>query len=167
MSDKSPSLEVLEQILATLKRIEARLPPPPPRTATDGELDGPYGDPVVRFQPRAIPEATEEVKGKRLSELSIAALEALVEAYDGFAQKNDAAGAVDKKGGPKSKWDRENAALCRGWIARKTRAKSGVRRAAPRQAAESGPQPPAGAGDAWEPPDTPAATGTDDGDDYE
>lgn len=166
MSDRSPSLVVLEEIRDLLRQIRDRLPPPPPRTATDAELDGPYGDPIVKFQPRSIAVEDEDVKGKRLSELSVLALAALADAYDGFAARNDDANAKDTKGRPKSTWDRQNAALCRGWIARIQRHRSAaVRRAEPRPTRSV--EAPPGAGDAWEPSDEPAATGTDDSDDYE
>jgi hypothetical protein len=105
-----------------------------PVVATDEELDGTHGDPMVRFTPRGFAEVTQ---GRRMSELSPEALRVLARVFDSFADRADAEGTVDNKGRPKSVWEAANARLARGWAKRKL----------------STPQPPPGAGDSWEAPD--------------
>lgn len=99
-----------DEILALLKKNA------PKKVASDQELDGTRGDPVVKFDPRdwtGLPK-----KGAKYSECPAEYLEKLAAAYDYFAAKNDEKGEKDAKGRPKSHWDRKNAALARGWAKR-------------------------------------------------
>ncbi len=86
--------------------------------ATDRELDHPqHGDPEVKLIPRdAVGMGVN--KGQRFSRCSADFLEILAESYDFFASKNEASGAKDGKGNPKSVWDRKTARLARGWARR-------------------------------------------------
>ncbi len=87
-----------------------------PAIATDYEMSGKYGDPAVKFSPRAFTGGT--LKGRPMSQCPPEGLDALAEAFDEFAVKNDRLGAVDAKGKPKGDWDRKSAKLARGWAAR-------------------------------------------------
>lgn len=84
--------------------------------ASDADLDGPYGDPIVKFTPRDWHGAN--LKGAKFSECPSEFLLAMASAFDYFASKNDEAGAVDAKGRNKSYYDRQAAARARGWAAR-------------------------------------------------
>ncbi|MBI5518369.1 MAG: hypothetical protein HY909_31650 [Deltaproteobacteria bacterium] len=80
------------------------------------DLDGPRGDPEVRFSPRRWSGA--DFKGRRYSECDPAFLDMLADALEWFAQRDDDSGAVDKNGNPKGKWSRLDASRARGWAAR-------------------------------------------------
>jgi hypothetical protein len=84
--------------------------------AVEADIDGPRGNPEVRF----IPKRWEgpSYKGKTFSECDPDFLDMLAEAFDYFARKEDETGAVDKNGGPKSRWTRLDAARARAWAKR-------------------------------------------------
>lgn len=88
--------------------------PEPP--ASDADLNGPNGNPEVRFDPKRWEGPS--YKGRTFSECDPDFLDMLAETLDYFARKNDETGAVDNKGGPKSRWDRLAAARARGWAQR-------------------------------------------------
>jgi hypothetical protein len=85
-------------------------------TVTDADLDGPWGNPEVRFVPKRWSGA--DYKGKRFAECEPEFLEMLAETYEWFAQRDDESAAVDKNGNPKSRWSRLDAARARAWAAR-------------------------------------------------
>lgn len=87
-----------------------------PEVASDADLDGPRGNPEVRFSPRRWSGADH--KGRRFSDCEPEFLDMLAEAYEWFAQRDDESGAVDKNGTPKSRWSRLDASRARGWAAR-------------------------------------------------
>jgi hypothetical protein len=82
----------------------------------DADIDGPRGDPEVRFVPKRWTGADH--KGRTFSASEPEFLDMLADAYDWFAQRDDEQNAVDKNGGPKSKWSRLDAARARAWSAR-------------------------------------------------
>lgn len=84
--------------------------------AIDADIDGPRGDPEVRFVPKRWSGA--DYKGQKFSACEPEFLDMLAETYEWFAQKDDEANAVDKNGSPKSKWSRLDAARARAWAAR-------------------------------------------------
>ena len=84
--------------------------------ATDRELDSDKGDPDVRFSPRGW-SGEPVAKGTKFSRCPADFLDALADAYDFFAQRNDAEGATSG-GKPKSYWDRRSSKLARGWSRR-------------------------------------------------
>lgn len=112
MSDES--LDLLRRIAVAVERLAANLPPD---VADSAAMDGPYGDPVIKFTPRDW--TGEPTNGLRLSECHPGALDLLAKAYDYFAQKNEAEGKLSTAGKPVAPYDRKNAALCRGWAQRK------------------------------------------------
>lgn len=82
----------------------------------EADIDGPRGDPEVRFVPKRWSGADH--KGRTFSACEPEFLDMLADAYDWFAQRDDEQNAVDKNGGPKSKWSRLDAARARAWSAR-------------------------------------------------
>lgn len=84
--------------------------------ASDRELDGQYGDPEIRFDPKRWTKGS--FVGRRYSEATPEYLECLAEFKVWQAAKDDETNAVDSKGRPKSHWSRKDAALALGWAAR-------------------------------------------------
>jgi hypothetical protein len=121
MSTIEERLERVEQkldvLLALLKSSGGA---PKTNTASGGEIeadiDGPRGDPEVRFVPRRWNGA--DFKGQKFSACDPEFLDMLAEAYEWFAQRDDEAGAVDKNGTPKSRWSRLDGARARAWSVR-------------------------------------------------
>jgi hypothetical protein len=118
----------------------------------DADIDGPRGDPEVRFVPKRW--SGQDFKGQKFSSCEPEFLDMLADAYEWFAQRDDESNAVDKNGTPKSRWSRLDAARARAWSARlRGGAPAPARRAAPRPAAapSNGRRPPVandmGAGD--------------------
>ncbi|HEU4411233.1 MAG TPA: hypothetical protein VFS43_38625 [Polyangiaceae bacterium] len=89
-------------------------PAAPP--ALEVDIDGPRGNPEVRFIPKRWEGAN--YKGKTFSECDPDFLDMLAEAFDYFARKEDETGALDKNGGPKSRWTRLDAGRARAWAKR-------------------------------------------------
>jgi hypothetical protein len=85
-------------------------------TALEVDIDGPRGNPEVRFTPKRWEGAN--YKGKTFSECDPDFLDLLAEAFDYFARKEDETGALDKNGGPKSRWTRLDAGRARAWAKR-------------------------------------------------
>ncbi|MEZ4393376.1 MAG: hypothetical protein R3A48_20000 [Polyangiales bacterium] len=82
----------------------------------DVDIDGPRGDPEVRFMPKRW--TGPDHKGQTFSSCEPEFLDLLAEAYEWFAQRDDETGALDKNGSPKSRWSRLDAARARAWAAR-------------------------------------------------
>lgn len=82
--------------------------------ADDNELDSPWGDEVVKFNPRDW--RGEPIKGCKMSQCNPDALEKLADACEYFAVKNE--GQLTEKGKPKSDFDLRTAARARGWARR-------------------------------------------------
>jgi hypothetical protein len=111
----------LDALLAALKTPGANARPAaggasPPGGDIDADIDGPRGDPEVRFMPKRWTGA--DCKGRPFSTCEPELLDMLADTYDWFAQRDDDANAVDRNGGPKSKWSRLDAARARAWAAR-------------------------------------------------
>ncbi len=113
----------------------------------DADIDGPRGDPEVRFVPKRWSGA--DYKGQKFSSCEPEFLDTLADAYEWFAQRDDESNAVDKNGTPKSRWSRLDAASARAWSARlRGGAPAAPRpRAAPRPAAPTNGRRPAVAND--------------------
>jgi hypothetical protein len=82
----------------------------PSNVETDADLDGPHGDPVVKFLPRDW--TGDDFRQQTFSQCTPTFLDALANAYEYFAAKNMATDAQ------KAKWDGLSAARARGWSAR-------------------------------------------------
>ena len=121
--DSPETLALLRSIDASLKSLVARQvpaqasPPSPAAVASDRDLDGPYGDPVIKAKdPRDWTGPT--MAGRKFSECPAEYLELLAERYDYFAAKADETNEVAANGKPKSHYSRLDAARARGWAAR-------------------------------------------------
>lgn len=115
----------LDALLAAMKGASNGRPAAPNAQASQGnqggvdgdvDIDGPRGDPEVRFMPKRWSGA--DYKGQKFSSCDPEFLDMLADAYEWFAQRDDESGAVDKNGSPKSKWSRLDAARARAWSAR-------------------------------------------------
>ncbi len=126
----------LDALLAAMKAPTngraAAVSAPSGASDADVDIDGPRGDPEVRFMPQRWTGA--DYKGQKFSSCDPEFLDMLADAYEWFAQRDDESGAVDKNGSPKSKWSRLDASRARAWSAR-LRGDSGAAPARPRAAA--------------------------------
>lgn len=122
MSDIEDRLDRIERkldaLLAAMKaptngRAAAATSAPTGASDPDVDIDGPRGDPEVRFMPKRWTGA--DFKGQKFSSCDPEFLDMLADAYEWFAQRDDESGAVDKNGSPKSKWSRLDAARARAW----------------------------------------------------
>jgi hypothetical protein len=104
--------------------------------ATDAECLGQYGDPEIRKDPPRW--SGESFAGRRFSQTSPEYLECLAGFKAWAAAKDDAEGAIDSQGRPKSHWAKKDAALALGW-ARRLR-ETGPRRGGPESF--GAPEPP-------------------------
>ncbi len=136
----------LDALLAAMKGASNARPSAPNAQASQGnqggvdgdvDIDGPRGDPEVRFMPKRWTGA--DYKGQKFSSCDPEFLDMLADAYEWFAQRDDESGAVDKNGAPKSKWSRLDASRARAWSAR-LRGDSGAAPARSRGPAPSQPR---------------------------
>lgn len=111
------ALDLLRSIDASLKRLVACFEKTQPKAiASDRDLDGQYGDPVVRFMPRDW--TGPSMKGRRFSQCEPDFLEMLAETLDYFGQQSDANGEKTNGGKPLGDYKRQDAARARGWAKR-------------------------------------------------
>jgi hypothetical protein len=111
------TLALLRSIDASLKALLALQRVAVPKVvASDEDLDGQYGDPVVKFMPRDW--TGEDFKGRHMSELPAALLDMLAETYDYFAQKAEESGELTSSNKPVAPYKRKDAARARGWAKR-------------------------------------------------
>lgn len=111
MSDATELLRSIDQSLkALVKHFN------PPTGASDEELDGKYGDPEVKHNPRAWDG--DDCVGRQMSQCPPDFLDLFAEYKDWSADKDDAEGSTDKKGRPTSYYGRKDARLARGWARR-------------------------------------------------
>lgn len=118
MSDfETTALSLLRSIDASLKQILAlRQTSAPKGLASDRDLDGKYGNPIVKFQPRDW--AGEDCKGRRMSDCPPAFLDVLAETFDYFAKKAEESGELTDRGKPVADYKKADAARARGWAKR-------------------------------------------------
>lgn len=124
MASGEDALAVLRSIDATLKAMlalaqartaQARAAAPK-AIASDRDLDGTYGDPVVKFLPRDW--MGESFKGCHFSQCPAAFLDMLAETFDYFASQAEAKDERTDKGKPVADYKRQDAARARGWAKR-------------------------------------------------
>lgn len=111
------TIGLLRSIDASLKELVSMLKASKPKpVASDRDLDGRYGDPVVKFMPRdwTGPSFT----GAKMSECPAPLLDLLAETFDYFARKAEENGDVTNAGKPVATYKRLDAARARGWAAR-------------------------------------------------
>lgn len=118
------ALDVLRSIDATLKamlalaqqrQVQARAAQPK-AVASDRDLDGKYGDPIVKFKPRDW--TGPEFKNRRFSECPPEFLDQLAQAFDWFAEQAEARREMTDRGKPVADYKRQDAARARGWAKR-------------------------------------------------
>lgn len=126
MNNDEKMLALLTSIDASLKQIvQLQAKGSGLTIASDKDLDGKYGNPVVKFKPRDW--TGPSYVGKRFSECPAELLDMLAETFDYFAKQ-----AEDKderyNGKPVAPYKRADAARARGWA---LRVRSGKVQAAP------------------------------------
>lgn len=117
-------LTVLRSIDATLKamlalaqqRTSQARATQPKQVASDHDLDGKYGDPVLKFSPRDWTGAS--FKDCHFSQCPPDLLDLVADTFDYFAQQADLKGERTEKGKPVSEFKRADAARARGWAKR-------------------------------------------------
>jgi hypothetical protein len=110
-------VELLRSIDASLKGLRADLArQQAPAAADDRDLDGQYGDPILRFNPRDW--TGHSFKGSKFSECPADLLDMVAETLDYFARKAEESGELANNGKPVAPYKRKDAARARGWAAR-------------------------------------------------
>ncbi len=132
MGASEETIALLKSIDASLKQLvaasktAAAAPVTVAGAASEAELDGKFGDPEIKRDPKRWLGAS--MVGKRYSETTPDYLQCVADFKAWQAQKDDEAKAVDDKGRPKSHWAHKDRALALGWAAR---LRSGWKPAAP------------------------------------
>lgn len=111
-------LAVLQSIDATLKQLLAQTRVAKPKEiAPDSDLDGQYGDPVIKAaDPRDWTGPPQ--KGKHFSECSSEYLNLVADRLDYFAYVAERENKLTSAGKPVAPYNRKDAARARGWAAR-------------------------------------------------
>ena len=111
-------IDVLRSIDASLKQLLAlQRGNQPPQVASDSDLDGQWGDPVIRAKdPRDW--TGESQLGKPFSACPADYLDLVAARLDFFADKAEAEGTLTTTGKPVAPYNRRDAARARGWAAR-------------------------------------------------
>jgi hypothetical protein len=116
----SEAVDLLVSIDGTLKAILAALKATGPagaNVASDADLDGKYGDPVIKAKdPREWAGPT--MMGRKFSECPPAYLDLVASRLDYFSEKAEAEGKTTSSGKPVAPFNRADAARARGWAAR-------------------------------------------------
>lgn len=117
MSASEETLALLRSIDASLKLlVKQQAVATPKEVASDRELDGRYGDPVVKFMPRDW--AGPSFKNRAMSECPPELLDLLAETFDYFARQADEKDERTDSGKPVGDYKRKDAARARGWAKR-------------------------------------------------
>lgn len=107
--------------------------------ATDADLDGKYGNPVVKKMPRDWTGPSFD--NRPMSECPPELLDMIAERFDYFARQADEKGEVANNGKPASQYKRQDAARARGWAKRMRSGRTPTPRM-DRPVASSAPPPP-------------------------
>lgn len=111
-------VRLLTSIDATLKQLVKQSKATAPKaTADDRDLDGKYGDPVIKAMPRDW--TGPSFKNQRLSECPPELLDLAAEMFEYFADKAEKKNKMTNAGKPVAPYNRSDAARCRGWAKRK------------------------------------------------
>lgn len=121
MSASEQTIALLTAIAASLKSIDANIKKLVTKeqgaaVASDKDLDGKYGDPVVKFDPRDW--TGESCKGLPMSQCPAPFLDLLAETFDYFAGVAEEKNEQTDKGKPTAQYKRADAARARGWAKR-------------------------------------------------
>jgi len=118
MATSEDVLAVLRSIDASLKQLVVALVANAPKpVASDRDLDGKYGDPILKFMPR-------DWTGPSFKDLPFSAcppdlLEMVAETFDYFARTAEEKNETTANGKPTAPYKRLDAARARGWAKRK------------------------------------------------
>jgi hypothetical protein len=111
------TLVLIAQEKATNPHAGPSAPAPRQTVASDTDLDGQYGNPVVKAKsPRDW--TGEPMLGRKFSECPPEYLELVAERLDYFAEQSEAKNELASNGKPKAYYSRLDAARARGWAAR-------------------------------------------------
>lgn len=111
------ALDLLRSIDASLKQLLAlHRVAQPKAVASDRDLDGSHGNPVVKFMPRDW--TGPSFKNRRFSECPVPLLEMIAETFDYFARVAEDKDERTSSGKPVADYKRQDAARARGWAKR-------------------------------------------------
>ena len=118
---KSIDLSLRTLVVIAQKKAEARVTQGATKSvaaeATDRDLDGDYGDPIVKAKsPRDW--TGEPMLGRKFSECPAEYLDLVAERLDYFAGQSEATGELASNGKPVADYKRLDAARARGWAKR-------------------------------------------------
>jgi hypothetical protein len=119
---KSIDLSLRTLVVIAQKKAEAPIPAGEtprlvPNVASDRDLSGDYGDPIVKAKsPRDW--TGEPMLGRKFSECPPEYLELVAERLDYFAERDEATNELASNGKPKAYYSRLDAARARGWAKR-------------------------------------------------
>ncbi len=124
MAAGEEALAVLHSMDATLKSLLVAILPivayvrsmQPKQVAPDRDLDGKYGDPVVKFMPRDW--TGPSFVGQCFSECPPELLDMMAEVAEYFATQDEISGKTTANGKPTADFKRADAARARGWAKR-------------------------------------------------
>lgn len=116
----SEAIDLLRSIDASLKQLvqqsKARQASQPKPVADDRDLDGKYGNPLIKFKPRDW--TGPSFKDRRMSECPAEFLEMAAKSYDWFAEQAEKNNERTNSGRPAADYKRADAARARGWAKR-------------------------------------------------
>jgi hypothetical protein len=117
MSDAIALLTEIRDLLKVMANQPKPTQAPSALVASDSDLDGKYGNPVINAKdPRDW--TGPPMKGRKFSECPPAYLDLVASRLDYFAQKADAEGKTTSSGKPVAPFNRADAARARGWAKR-------------------------------------------------
>jgi hypothetical protein len=135
-------LQSIDASMSELVRQRRAAAPKP--VASDRDLDGKYGNPVLKFNPRDWTGAP--FKNRRFSECPPELLDLVASTFDFFAEQADQKREKTNNGKPVGDFKRADAARARGW-AQRIRSGKHVQTAAPSAPAGGWADDDAGGGD--------------------
>ena len=119
---KSIDLSLRTLVVIAQEKAEAPIPAGEtprlvPNVASDRDLSGDYGDPIVKAKsPRDW--TGEPMLGRKFSECPAEYLDLVAERLDYFAEQAEATNELASNGKPKALYNRRDAARARGWAKR-------------------------------------------------
>lgn len=117
MSANELVVSLLQSIDASLKKLVSETQAMKPKQlASDRDLDGQWGNPLVKFNPRDW--TGQSFKGRPMSECDPAFLEMLAETFDYFACVAEEKDERANNGKPVAGYKRADAARARAWAKR-------------------------------------------------
>lgn len=117
MGDRDEVIGLLRSIDASLKLlVQQQKATAPKPVASDRDLDGKYGDPILRFIPRDWTGAS--FKNCHFSQCPADLLDIVAESLEWFGKQADEKGELTDRGKPVGDYKRADAARARGWAKR-------------------------------------------------